>query len=1421
MAVSDGDDDDAQQQQQLDHDAKLALQAQVEENVKFAVAQRQQTAVPIRHESGDAGSVTASSVLTFQDDDRTAASLATRPYDQDEYEEVSSMSVAREASLIAADGDESSYMMLSVGGRFSDISSFVVVAEEEKKSSSPILISGEETSSYDVSSSDYSSSYAARASAAISSAEKHVTDGVGVVRSVSLLRQEESVASGDTRPLSESSTSATTGQVRAKYYYAEEDPIFQALFGDYNKQNDPLLISFKPPNGAAVNINMIATNQTSFSLAIMNATLVPADPKLQLKEYCERTFQSSAKPEFRLIDMTGPLRDRTFHTVVQHPSIDTAFVGSGKSQLESEEDAARKALESLQVLTVTDVKERAKNLTISFRAAAAKLPFCLRFQLERSLHIGTSTHEGSQLRMKKRPAKRGEEESFIFRARKTMIVYLQAVLPPLLGIDWDKECGGKHCFALSELFAYEIWDHLVEVNKAIGKRPIDFFASDVERALEKAREYLRIAEEDCNSSEAQLSIEPNDCHQYVETIRKRSRFPVAMYSCKFDLEGNLVPTDMQVLNRGNQKGQFVEPQSRRALREAGWPVRDRFVHMSSVKFGTFNGNLVDYVRKTTLCNREYVYLFDKGTGKPSIWLYSQPTEGPNVHLSRDALLGSLGDFSNVAATKLGDRISLAFTQTTPIVAIPMDCILAEPELVGNGYRFSDGCGVMGRGIAREVQSVLKLKEVPGAIQIRMGGVKGMLSYKYDYPENKIGLRPSMVKFPSEHRLLEVKRVAIADRNPPLFSQLILVLHHQKVLNRTLLRLQAEACASMAKEFDSTMNRFDDNSAYDYTRTVVKHGRKHNGSAFSQGEFEDLARKMKEAKTRVNLRCGVTLMFGVVDEHRLLEEGTVLVSSGAIQGKVLLSRSPCLMPGDIQKAKAVAMPKTYTDTYTKLKNTVVFSAKGQRPLADCLGGGDLDGDQFYIIHEEDLTSQMQSVEPHDYGSQEDEVSIANIRIDVRKSFAPFGAAPDLSKQLAVLKELMALGDIVSLSSDAWIRVADIEGPGSDRAMIVADLCQHALDARKLAFQIDKDQLIIMHDVREKYPVPRWRDGGEGSRVSNSILGILHQIWSDWISDLEKAKIRRLREYPGFDTCPVDPESKIRLEADEETVTDTVADTVASNVGSCIVCWDTGVMHCSLCGETVWLCSDECKRMHENEAGHTRGSSSTITHSSMFSQDSNESFDLMPSGVEALLDVVFGRERPSCSGIRTIDFRMLTERDLVSLSNMVLAEFYKSLNDSLDENSTRLNSGTPHEYDVFLMSSGELAVCRRDRDDHLVWEFKDKSRVSLDDSSIKFDRRIASLSGACRILDSLAAKPAAGSLMEQAMKRMVVPVSSATESIPLGPPSGYLNESQQHVLSAAVSMRSGILAVQGPPVSCTMCNVDCAFLVRLIVPCSFVF
>ncbi|KAG8945820.1 hypothetical protein FRC04_012267 [Tulasnella sp. 424] len=74
----------------------------------------------------------------------------------------------------------------------------------------------------------------------------------------------------------------------------------------------------------------------------------------------------------------------------------------------------------------------------------------------------------------------------------------------------------------------------------------------------------------------------------------------------------------------------------------------------------------------------------------------------------------------------------------------------------------------------------------------------------------------------------------------------------------------------------------------------------------------------------------------------------------LEGPILICRSPTVHPGDVQLVTAVGKPEVGSPyDIENLPNTVVFSVKGQRPLPSCLGGGDLDGDVYYLIRNLDL------------------------------------------------------------------------------------------------------------------------------------------------------------------------------------------------------------------------------------------------------------------------------------------------------------------------------------------------------------------------------------------------------------------------------------------------------------------------------------
>lgn len=70
--------------------------------------------------------------------------------------------------------------------------------------------------------------------------------------------------------------------------------------------------------------------------------------------------------------------------------------------------------------------------------------------------------------------------------------------------------------------------------------------------------------------------------------------------------------------------------------------------------------------------------------------------------------------------------------------------------------------------------------------------------------------------------------------------------------------------------------------------------------------------------------------------------------------ILVARNPAMGPSDIQKVRAVFKPQL-----AKYAGNIIFSARGMRPLANKLQGGDYDGDAFWFTWEPLLTEPFKN------------------------------------------------------------------------------------------------------------------------------------------------------------------------------------------------------------------------------------------------------------------------------------------------------------------------------------------------------------------------------------------------------------------------------------------------------------------------------
>ncbi|CAF4742410.1 unnamed protein product [Rotaria sp. Silwood2] len=115
-------------------------------------------------------------------------------------------------------------------------------------------------------------------------------------------------------------------------------------------------------------------------------------------------------------------------------------------------------------------------------------------------------------------------------------------------------------------------------------------------------------------------------------------------------------------------------------------------------------------------------------------------------------------------SKRAARIGLLFSSCTPTIHIESDHVIQIDDIEKNGYTFTDGCGIIGRSLDKNIvpylndfkKPILTLNNdnqieentCPCAFQIRYQGYKGVLMINNDNQDDNIQVRSSMKKFTS-------------------------------------------------------------------------------------------------------------------------------------------------------------------------------------------------------------------------------------------------------------------------------------------------------------------------------------------------------------------------------------------------------------------------------------------------------------------------------------------------------------------------------------------------------------------------------------------------------------------------------------------------------------------------------------------------
>eukprot|EP00978_Attheya_sp_CCMP212_P037937 scaffold183198_cov43-Attheya_sp.AAC.1 len=351
---------------------------------------------------------------------------------------------------------------------------------------------------------------------------------------------------------------------------------------------------------------------------------------------------------------------------------------------------------------------------------------------------------------------------------------------------------------------------------------------------------------------------------------------------------------------------------------------------------------------------------------------------------------------------------LLFSGVQSFVELPEStCIREIDSIERGGFDFTDGPGLVSMKLAREISKQMNLPEIPSVFQIRYGGMiernsggnsdshlcKGVLLVDPTEDDKYIiSFRKSMLKIglsDGDWTLHMNNKLGIVDYSKRIVGKLnqqLICLLSANVPPEELLHIQDV-------HLDTVRNCWSDPFSFGYLAAMEPNTKRWEfyEQLLLQNEmvsdrlpsrFVMMAPKRNRycndlGKLQIHLGSSRSL-FGSVFPEQLgdyLRDGQCLVftDQGLLVDTVIVSRSPSYTTGDVRVLEAVDLEGVAPPLKRSLlnfRNCILFSTQGDRPEADKMSGGDMDGDQYLVIWDKRLTkhaSQLRMKQPANYDS----------------------------------------------------------------------------------------------------------------------------------------------------------------------------------------------------------------------------------------------------------------------------------------------------------------------------------------------------------------------------------------------------------------------------------------------------------------------
>ncbi|URE25807.1 RNA-dependent RNA polymerase [Musa troglodytarum] len=489
----------------------------------------------------------------------------------------------------------------------------------------------------------------------------------------------------------------------------------------------------------------------------------------------------------------------------------------------------------------------------------------------------------------------------------------------------------------------------------------------------------------------------------------------------------------------------------------------------------------------------------------SVWMFAS-----NENLTAESIRNWMGHFSGIhSVSKCAARMGQLFSSSVQTLNVPRQDVKIIPDIEvttedGKKYCFSDGIGKISLSFAKQIAKKCGLRNTPSAFQIRYGGYKGVIAIDRT-SFWKLSLRKSMLKFESTNTMLSVTKWS---EYLPCFlnREIICLLSTLGVKDEIFESMQHDQMQQLGKMLTDkeVALRVLDRMAGSEVRTAIKmlmQGYDPKSEpylsmmlkAYRDCQLSDIRSKCRifVPKGRVLIGCldeTCTLDYGqayikvtMTKEELQNEDQTFLKNtdqtSAVVVGQVVVTRNPCLHPGDIRVLQAVY--DVGLDDMG-LVDCIVFPQKGARPHPNECSGGDLDGDLYFICWDKNLIPPETDT-PMDYTPRRPRLMDHDVTLEeIQKFFVDY-----------------MINDTLGVISTTHLIYADSEPmkARSPKCLELANLHSEAVDFAKTGAPAEMPRVLRPKEFPDF--MERW---DRSTFISPGVIGKLYRAASIHFEDL---------------------------------------------------------------------------------------------------------------------------------------------------------------------------------------------------------------------------------------------------------------------------------------------------------------------------------